>query len=118
MQVVCFIVGASIGFYQGNVRLLVEDIQALKPTIFAGVPRVHGRLYDKVCMGWVEGRGRERHRERQRAECVCDVCDMCKCNVRESGRSAHTRQHTHSHTHAHTHALTYTYTHTSAHKHT
>ncbi|KAH9610580.1 hypothetical protein KSS87_000865 [Heliosperma pusillum] len=37
--------GASIGFWQGDVRYLLEDLQELKPTIFCGVPRVFDRLY-------------------------------------------------------------------------
>lgn len=37
--------GASIGFWQGDVKHLVEDIGALKPTIFCAVPRVLERIY-------------------------------------------------------------------------
>ncbi|KAJ3683080.1 hypothetical protein LUZ60_013307 [Juncus effusus] len=37
--------GASIGFWQGDVKLLTEDIGALKPTIFCAVPRVLDRIY-------------------------------------------------------------------------
>lgn len=37
--------GASIGFWQGDVKLLVEDIGVLKPTIFCAVPRVLDRIY-------------------------------------------------------------------------
>lgn len=29
-------VGASIGYYQGDVKKLVDDIAALKPTLFIG----------------------------------------------------------------------------------
>ncbi|KXJ04726.1 Long chain acyl-CoA synthetase 3, partial [Exaiptasia diaphana] len=39
--------GARIGFYRGDPKLLLEDIQALKPTIFAAVPRILNRVYDK-----------------------------------------------------------------------
>ncbi|KAI3468613.1 hypothetical protein Pfo_025276 [Paulownia fortunei] len=42
----CFINhGASIGFWRGDVKLLVEDIGELKPTIFCAVPRVLDRIY-------------------------------------------------------------------------
>ena len=41
--------GARIGFYSGDVKLLIDDIQALKPTIFVSVPRLLNRVYDKVC---------------------------------------------------------------------
>ncbi|XP_068644422.1 long chain acyl-CoA synthetase 4-like isoform X1 [Aristolochia californica] len=38
--------GASIGFWRGDVKLLVEDIGELKPTIFCAVPRVLDRIYN------------------------------------------------------------------------
>lgn len=37
--------GASIGFWRGDVKLLVEDIGELKPTVFCAVPRVLDRIY-------------------------------------------------------------------------
>ncbi|KAJ6705430.1 LONG CHAIN ACYL-COA SYNTHETASE 4-LIKE [Salix purpurea] len=37
--------GASIGFWRGDVKLLIEDIGELKPTIFCAVPRVLERVY-------------------------------------------------------------------------
>ena len=56
--------GASIGYFQGDVRKLIDDIGALRPTMFVGVPRVFERIYDGV-QGQVrgssvveEGRGR------------------------------------------------------------
>ncbi|KAL1209146.1 Long chain acyl-CoA synthetase 3 [Cardamine amara subsp. amara] len=36
---------ASIGFWRGDVKILIEDIAALKPTIFCAVPRVLERIY-------------------------------------------------------------------------
>ncbi|XP_027180647.1 long chain acyl-CoA synthetase 4 [Coffea eugenioides] len=52
----CFINhGASIGFWRGDVKLLVEDIGELKPTIFCAVPRVldriHSGLQQKISAG-------------------------------------------------------------------
>ncbi|KAL8138952.1 hypothetical protein V2J09_004953 [Rumex salicifolius] len=42
----CFIYhGAQIGFWRGDVKLLVEDLGELKPTIFCAVPRVLERIY-------------------------------------------------------------------------
>lgn len=42
----CFIKhGASIGFWRGDVKLLIEDIGELKPTVFCAVPRVLDRIY-------------------------------------------------------------------------
>ena len=42
--------GARIGFFQGDVKKLVGDIQELKPTVFVSVPRLLNRIYDKVCV--------------------------------------------------------------------
>ena len=44
-----FMFGARIGFFRGNIKELVDDIQTLKPTIFVSVPRLLNRVYDKVC---------------------------------------------------------------------
>lgn len=45
--------GACIGYYSGDTRKLLDDCAVLKPTVFAGVPRVYERVYsgviDKVC---------------------------------------------------------------------
>ncbi|KAJ6827157.1 long chain acyl-CoA synthetase 2 [Iris pallida] len=41
----CIYKGASVGFWRGDVRYLMEDIQELKPTVFCGVPRVYDRIY-------------------------------------------------------------------------
>lgn len=40
--------GSSIGFWQGDVRYLMDDLQQLKPTIFCGVPRVFDRIYSGI----------------------------------------------------------------------
>eukprot|EP00285_Hemiselmis_virescens_P006971 CAMPEP_0173389900 /NCGR_PEP_ID=MMETSP1356-20130122/13899_1 /TAXON_ID=77927 ORGANISM="Hemiselmis virescens, Strain PCC157" /NCGR_SAMPLE_ID=MMETSP1356 /ASSEMBLY_ACC=CAM_ASM_000847 /LENGTH=701 /DNA_ID=CAMNT_0014347181 /DNA_START=23 /DNA_END=2128 /DNA_ORIENTATION=+ len=51
-QVSSILVGAAVGFYQGDVRKLVtDDIPLLRPTVMAGVPRVYSRIYDKVTQG-------------------------------------------------------------------
>jgi len=41
-----FAKGGSVGFFSGNIKLITEDILALKPTLFVGVPRVYQRFYD------------------------------------------------------------------------
>ncbi|KAK9667418.1 hypothetical protein RND81_14G254800 [Saponaria officinalis] len=48
METFCISKGSSIGFWQGDVRYLVEDLQELKPTLFCGVPRVFDRLYSGI----------------------------------------------------------------------
>jgi len=40
--------GGTIGFSRGDPLLLMEDIETLRPTVFAGVPRLFNRLYDKI----------------------------------------------------------------------
>ncbi|XP_062176432.1 probable CoA ligase CCL6 [Alnus glutinosa] len=40
--------GSSIGFWRGDIRFLMEDIQELKPTAFCGVPRVYDRIYTGI----------------------------------------------------------------------
>uniref|UniRef100_A0A5B7BY01 Long-chain-fatty-acid--CoA ligase n=1 Tax=Davidia involucrata TaxID=16924 RepID=A0A5B7BY01_DAVIN len=37
--------GASIGFWRGDTKLLIDDIRELKPTVFCSVPRVLDRIY-------------------------------------------------------------------------
>ncbi|KHJ96103.1 AMP-binding enzyme [Oesophagostomum dentatum] len=48
IESVCFAKGARVGFYRGDIRLLVDDIKELRPTVVPVVPRVLNRLYDKV----------------------------------------------------------------------
>uniref|UniRef100_A0A8C8E3A3 Long-chain-fatty-acid--CoA ligase n=1 Tax=Oryzias sinensis TaxID=183150 RepID=A0A8C8E3A3_9TELE len=43
--------GARVGFYQGDIRLLPDDMKTLQPTIFPVVPRLLNRIYDKVQSG-------------------------------------------------------------------
>jgi long-chain acyl-CoA synthetase len=40
--------GGAIGFYRGDVLALLEDVEALRPTAFASVPRLYNRIYDRV----------------------------------------------------------------------
>lgn len=47
-QLMLFTYGGKVGFYGGNARNILEDLQVLKPTIFVSVPRVLNRVYDKV----------------------------------------------------------------------
>eukprot|EP00731_Ephydatia_muelleri_P024784 Em0016g1055a len=43
-----FMVGARAGFFRGDVKELMTDIQELKPTLFVSVPRLLNRVYDKM----------------------------------------------------------------------
>jgi long-chain acyl-CoA synthetase len=41
-------VGGRIGYWQGKLAALVDDIAALKPTIFIGVPRVFDKIHNGI----------------------------------------------------------------------
>uniref|UniRef100_A0A7M4EYY2 long-chain-fatty-acid--CoA ligase n=1 Tax=Crocodylus porosus TaxID=8502 RepID=A0A7M4EYY2_CROPO len=43
--------GAKVGFFQGDIKLLTDDMKALKPTLFPVVPRLLNRVYDKIQSG-------------------------------------------------------------------
>lgn len=40
--------GAQVGCFQGNIKLLTDDLQALRPTIFPTVPRLLNKIYDTI----------------------------------------------------------------------
>ncbi|NWH81730.1 ACSL1 ligase, partial [Piaya cayana] len=40
--------GARIGFFQGDIRLLMDDLKTLQPTVFPVVPRLLNRMFDKA----------------------------------------------------------------------
>jgi long-chain acyl-CoA synthetase len=40
--------GTAVGFYQGDILKLMDDMETLKPTVFASVPRLYNRIYDKI----------------------------------------------------------------------
>jgi len=40
--------GARIGFYQGDTVKILEDLQALRPTLFPSVPRLLNRIHDRL----------------------------------------------------------------------
>ncbi|CAK4617239.1 hypothetical protein LEN26_013020 [Aphanomyces euteiches] len=49
--------GGAIGFYQGDVLYLMDDIAELKPHVFISVPRLFNRVYDKIMQGVNEAGG-------------------------------------------------------------
>ncbi|XP_041818012.1 long-chain-fatty-acid--CoA ligase 5 isoform X1 [Chelmon rostratus] len=51
VQTVMYSVGARVGFFQGDIRLLPDDMKTLQPTIFPVVPRLLNRVYDRVQSG-------------------------------------------------------------------
>eukprot|EP00494_Astrolonche_serrata_P033700 UN33969 len=46
--------GASIAYYQGNIKLLTSDWISVEPTLVVGVPRVFSKVYDKIMAGVAE----------------------------------------------------------------
>lgn len=50
MHAIAFSRGTSIGYFRGDPLKLVADIQMLKPTVSAMVPRVLTKLYDAINM--------------------------------------------------------------------
>ncbi|XP_035211177.1 long-chain-fatty-acid--CoA ligase 5-like [Stegodyphus dumicola] len=48
IQVILLLNGGKIGFFSGDLSLLVDDLKALKPTHIAVVPRLLNKIYDKV----------------------------------------------------------------------
>ncbi|XP_006630837.3 long-chain-fatty-acid--CoA ligase 5 [Lepisosteus oculatus] len=51
VQTVMYSSGAKVGFFQGDIKLLPDDMKALRPTVFPVVPRLLNRVYDKVQSG-------------------------------------------------------------------
>ncbi|XP_076003841.1 long-chain-fatty-acid--CoA ligase 1a isoform X1 [Genypterus blacodes] len=48
VQGVILIHGGRIGFFQGDIRLLMDDLKTLQPTVFPVVPRLLNRMFDRV----------------------------------------------------------------------
>lgn len=48
VQGVMLVHGARIGYFQGNIKLLMDDVATLKPTVFPVVPRLLNRMYDNI----------------------------------------------------------------------
>ncbi|XP_072883824.1 LOW QUALITY PROTEIN: long-chain-fatty-acid--CoA ligase 5 [Hemitrygon akajei] len=48
VQTALYCSGAKVGFFQGDIRLLPDDMKTLQPTVFPVVPRLLTRIYDKV----------------------------------------------------------------------
>ncbi|XP_005416430.1 long-chain-fatty-acid--CoA ligase 5 isoform X1 [Geospiza fortis] len=51
VQAVVYSCGAKVGFFQGDIKLLTDDMKNLKPTLFPVVPRLLNRVYDKIQSG-------------------------------------------------------------------
>ncbi|XP_010525687.1 PREDICTED: long chain acyl-CoA synthetase 2 [Tarenaya hassleriana] len=48
MEIYFFSRGSSVGYWRGDIKYLIDDVQELKPTAFCGVPRVYDKIYAGV----------------------------------------------------------------------
>ena len=51
IQTAFYLLGAGVGFYQGDTLKITEDLVALRPTVFVSVPRLWNKIYDKITAG-------------------------------------------------------------------
>lgn len=49
--------GSAIGYFHGNIVELVDDLQAVRPTMFSGVPRLYNRFGSKIKEATIEAAG-------------------------------------------------------------
>lgn len=47
-EALIFGAGGKVGYYTGDIKLLLNDLEALKPTTFIGVPRVFARFQQRI----------------------------------------------------------------------
>ncbi|XP_042505856.1 long chain acyl-CoA synthetase 6, peroxisomal-like [Macadamia integrifolia] len=47
-QVMIVYCGVAVGFYQGDNLKLIDDMAALRPTVFCSVPRLYNRIYSGI----------------------------------------------------------------------
>jgi len=52
-----FAAGGSIGYFHGNIAELMDDVKAVRPTIFSGVPRLYNRFGAKIKESTIEQAG-------------------------------------------------------------
>jgi len=55
MEVIMFANGACVYYSTGDLKKLVEELVMVRPTVFAGVPRVYQKFYDKIMMATQAG---------------------------------------------------------------
>jgi len=55
VELYCVYSGIGIGFGCGNIKKLAQDLNALQPSVFVGVPRIYGKFFEKFWAGVSEG---------------------------------------------------------------
>ncbi|KAI8868185.1 acetyl-CoA synthetase-like protein [Ramicandelaber brevisporus] len=53
-EILTMLLGGRIGYWCNDHTRLIEDLQILKPTLFASVPRVLNKIYDRILASTVE----------------------------------------------------------------
>ncbi|OZJ06424.1 hypothetical protein BZG36_00465 [Bifiguratus adelaidae] len=56
-EVSCIKSGCCIGYFSGDVMMLVDDMQVLKPTFMISVPRLLNRIYARLVAATIEAPG-------------------------------------------------------------
>eukprot|EP00792_Barthelona_sp_PAP020_P008045 TRINITY_DN3192_c0_g3_i1.p1 TRINITY_DN3192_c0_g3~~TRINITY_DN3192_c0_g3_i1.p1 ORF type:complete len:680 (+),score=191.77 TRINITY_DN3192_c0_g3_i1:30-2042(+) len=51
LEVALHMVHGTVGFFTGSTKTITEDINLLKPTVFAGVPRLFSKIYTAIMDG-------------------------------------------------------------------
>lgn len=85
--------GGRIGYFQGDVRKVLDDVGACQPTLFAGVPRVFERLYGgfmekikaggwlkRIAFRWCYARKLARMNEGYRQDAASPLADLLVFN--------------------------------------
>eukprot|EP00536_Pseudo-nitzschia_multiseries_P017474 jgi/Psemu1/70228/estExt_Genemark1.C_15790005 len=82
VQAQIYMSGSSIAFFRGDPLLLIEDMQACRPTVFAAAPRVLNKIYDKIQVGIAAAGGAKKR--------LFDAAVAAKTrNLRATGRLTH-----------------------------
>lgn len=74
--------GARVGYFQGDLLKIIEDVQKLQPTLFVAVPRIMNKLYDLISQGFGSLTG-------YRKRLVDMAVDTKLSNLRKSGAVTH-----------------------------
>ena len=77
-----FLYGSSVAFWRGDPLLLIEDMQACRPTSLPAAPRVLNKIYDKVVSGINAAGGAKKK--------IFDAGLAAKtANIRQNGKLTH-----------------------------
>ncbi|KAI8318550.1 acetyl-CoA synthetase-like protein [Martensiomyces pterosporus] len=49
--------GGATGYFSGDMSRIIDDAQALRPTVFPAVPRLYARIYDRIAAATIHAPG-------------------------------------------------------------